>query len=491
MMGLMARWIVSALGGVIAASVALGCGLVLGLSAPDYAGPSAAAPLVDSGTDVDAPIGACREAMLAGTAACAGSDVGDASCASAVAPGWVGSVACSDDCALVTSGCATPPTTFHDVRDSSFWSRIDLATIHPGGFGFCGGVFDGRYVYLVPYTGGVVFRHDSTRELGESSAWETISTESLGAKGTSFAGGAFDGRYVYLVPLDPAPGVVVRYDTGAAFGDTKSWSTFSMSVIRPDAGAFSGAVFDGRYIYFPPNNGSRELSRGIVARYDTRADFGSGASWTTFDLAVVPASGKAFSSGVFDGRYVYIVGGSGVTRYDTRGDFAAPSAWSTFDLTTLVTPKTFLGSVFDGRYLYLVPYPTGVMARYDTQAPYTDKTSWTTVDYEAQNRQDRGFFSGTFDGRGVFFAPFDATTVIRIDTMSAGSPGPGSLSEYDVAPLANPADASDAGFGGAGFRGAVFDGRHVYLVPSARSIVLRLDVKSPAWLPRGWNASFL
>jgi hypothetical protein len=44
-----------------------------------------------------------------------------------------------------------------------------------------------------------------------------------------------------------------------------------------------------------------------------------------------------------------------------------------------------------------------------------------------------------------------------------------------------------------GYRGAVFDGEYVYLVPSGRSVVTRFDAKSPPGMPGlpAFHGSFL
>ena len=51
-------------------------------------------------------------------------------------------------------------------------------------------------------------------------------------------------------------GLVTRLDTAATGGFKRaaSWSTFDVATIGgARAGAFSGALFDGRYVYFVPH----------------------------------------------------------------------------------------------------------------------------------------------------------------------------------------------------------------------------------------------
>ncbi|MCU0723802.1 MAG: DUF2341 domain-containing protein, partial [Planctomycetes bacterium] len=101
-----------------------------------------------------------------------------------------------------------------------------------------------------------------------------------------FFGAAFDGRYLYLVPeYDGAgpSGEVVRFDTAGGFGRTSSWAAFDPSAqgVGVSPKGCRGALFDGRYVYFPPHdNGS---PHGEVLRYDTTAAFDAAASWSAYD----------------------------------------------------------------------------------------------------------------------------------------------------------------------------------------------------------------
>src|SRR5262249_15598737 len=126
-----------------------------------------------------------------------------------------------------------------------------------------GGVFDGRYIYFVPTyigagSGGVVLRYDTQSPFSTSSSWHAYdagTTSGLNSKG--YVGAVFDGHYIYFVPYYGgggfSHGVVLRYDTQASFTTPSSWSAY-------DAGStdglvtrgYNGAVFDGRYICFVP-----------------------------------------------------------------------------------------------------------------------------------------------------------------------------------------------------------------------------------------------
>ena len=241
--------------------------------------------------------------------------------------------------------------------DPASWSQTTVA--NPP---YAGAVFDGNFLYLVPANlGSVVARLDVRADFKTNSSWSYFDVwpVKLGARG--FVGGVFDGRYLYLVPYinDSATtsGIVVRFDTTADFASRASWSSFDMTTVHPNAKGFSGGIFDGRYVYFVKAAfGSGETGPVVVPRYDTQGAFDAAAAWSTFDLTAV-TSRQGLSSGGFDGRFVYLF--KGVTeaiRYDTWSPFGSTSSWSGYDLgDALKYTGPPRGSVFDGRYLYLVP----------------------------------------------------------------------------------------------------------------------------------------
>jgi hypothetical protein len=214
-------------------------------------------------------------------------------------------------------------------------------------------------------------RHDTTASFTTGASWSTYDLDTLAAGTKGFFGTAFDGRYVYFVPdYDVGPfGRVVRYDTTAPFGASASWSTFDVATVSENAKGFQGAAFDGQYVYFLPGETS------FLARYNTHAPFNVGTSWEAFDVGALSATG--FRGATFDGRYVYLAPrssaspGHGVlARYDTTAPFASASSWSTFDTTRANANATaFQGAVFDGRYVYLVPDNGSVAARFDAKTP--------------------------------------------------------------------------------------------------------------------------
>jgi hypothetical protein len=78
-----------------------------------------------------------------------------------------------------------------------------------------------------------------------------------------------------------------------------------------------------------------------------------------------------FSGASFDGRYVYFVPGDGTVllRYDTQADFSLVSAWASVGMWAVGASSGFRGAAFDGRYLYLVPRDWGAIMRFDAVSP--------------------------------------------------------------------------------------------------------------------------
>ncbi len=403
---------------------------------------------------------------------------------------------CNMGLTCVSNACvaldAADVAVYSALDDRSKWSTFDTTTVSATATGFQGAAFDGRYLYFVPNSNlggldGVVVRYDTQAVFTTAESWSTfdMSTVDAGAKG--FLGAAFDGRYVYFVP-GGANTLVGRLDTKASFTAGSSWSTFDMTTVNATAKRFAGAVFDGRYVDFLSSD-------GLAARYDTLGTFTARSSWSTFDVTTVNAAARGFVGGVFDGRYVYFAPSSHSTktavvfdalaaRYDTQSAFTNGASWSTFDTTTVnADARGFLGAAFDGRYAYFVSLfgkagVDGVVARYDTHAPFMTMDSWSTFDTATLGPSPgAGLFIGAaFDGRYVYFVPSwnPVGLVARYDTKSAFTAS-GSWATFDMKTLTT-----------SRFAWAAFDGRYVYFLPLSGGIVARFDAKSPSALPPGF-----
>jgi hypothetical protein len=136
------------------------------------------------------------------------------------------------------------------------------------------------------------------------------------------------------------------------------------------------------------------------------------------------------------------------------------------------------GPAFDGSHVYYAGYHAGsgsVSARFDTAGDFLDKTAWATFEpvVKLQNDAAKGLSSTAFDGRYVYLISSSTNVVLRHDSTAEFTDA-GAWRFFDPGPLSDPA-LSD-------FRGAVYDGRYLYLVPS-NGVVARFEARRDVAMP--------
>jgi hypothetical protein len=387
---------------------------------------------------------------------------------------------------------------YNAITDTSQWMTFDLHTVAPDAGFIASAVFDRRYAYFLPLTGGVVSRYDTSAPFDAGASWVTFDLGTLGAgPNDQIEGAAFDGTFLYMAPLTGATGLTFSYDTRAPFTTSTSWSTFNMTNLDAGGLGFFGAAFDGHSVYFVPFLHGDNFY-GVVPRHDIRVPMNAPNAWSTFDIASVDPSARGFQGAAFDGQYIYLVphqnasslGDAGpVARYDTRSDFKTTASWTTFDPRGLSPgADVFTGAVFDGRYVHFAPFRrNGVVARYDTQGPFTGASAWSTFELGRVASAVPGSYGAAFDGRYVYFVPYsnfvdgDGSLLVRYDT-SASFGDPGAWSTFDLTTL-HP--------GATGFASATFDGEYLYLATQKNGLVARFHARTPPSLPPGFQGSFL
>jgi hypothetical protein len=259
--------------------------------------------------------------------------------------------------------------------------------------GFVGAIFDGRYIYFIPRSNsgvmnffhGRISRYDTFMSFTDVNSYSNFDTTTINSKSKGFNGAIFDGRYIYMVPFENndvggqgSHGLIVRYDTTKPFLNTNndSYQIFNSADVHPDTVGFSAGVFDGRYIYFVPYRLTTTIpSNGRILRYDTTRPFDSLTSYVSFESATINNNSRGFYGAVFDGRYIYFIpyilmgiGEHGqITRYDTTKPFGDSDSYSIFDTNSVFTNSVgFRGGIFDGQYLYLTPFRYNRIIRYNT-----------------------------------------------------------------------------------------------------------------------------
>jgi len=270
-----------------------------------------------------------------------------------------------------------------------------------------------------------------------------------------------------------------------AYGDLTDlarWQTVDVTSINASAYGYNGSTFDGRYVYFVPGI----VNNGLVVRCDSSVPF-TAASCSTFDLKSINTNAKGYIGASFDGRYVYLVpnsntaGASGddglAARYDTQSPFTQASSWSIFDLTSVdANAKGFMGATFDGRYIYYAPYSHSVAVRFDTHSPFDQVNSWRTFDLSSVNASASGFRGTVFDGRYVYFIPADKV-VTRFDTQAS----------FTQATAWETFDLTSVDANAWLFWGGAFDGRYVYFSPGYNSVAARYDTQASFTDASAWS----
>ena len=347
--------------------------------------------------------------------------------------------------------------------------------------GYMGGVCDGRYIYFAPNRDGNdresvhgrVLRYDTHREFRDPQSYTAFDVEhATHLRTVNYYGTAFDGRYIYFSPQDEGHQYhsrVLRYDTHHAFKDPASWSVHDLDMIH----SHQGIAYDGRYIYFPPGYEGiasydaikEDKHSGQVVRYDTRGAFANSQCWQTFDSKILSDRTCNFDGGTYDGRYIYFAPLSNgvVLRYDTHGNFSDPQHWHYYDIDRFHQGGWYVGAFCDGRFVYFVAYAHDTIIRYDTLHAFDDHSSWAA--YGAKGTAGLGtdgFDGAVSDGRYVYFIPW---------TNPQGRHHANWLRYDTLSEFADPqswaaCDASRTdGIRTIGYNGGAFDGRFLYAAP--------------------------
>jgi hypothetical protein len=302
---------------------------------------------------------------------------------------------------------------------------FDMTKLQPSIKGYSGVVSDGQYFYFIPLNNGGFFgtvaRYDASQVFDNSSSWHTFDTTQVDESSRGFVDGLFDGRFLYLVPFcnDKHHGQVTRYDTRKPFEHIDSWSIFDSTRLDPNSRGFVSGCFDGRYIYLSPYQLDHSTQHGQVTRYDTRGEFSNTKAWQVFDTAKIHKDSRGFHSAVSDEKYVYFIpylrdGGehsSILICYDRSLPFEHPGAWQHFDMTALGEKcQGYIGAVYHDGMLYFAPYRNneqrhGNVLRFNTKLKLHDLTAWTVFDCAQIDAGSRGFFGAICDEQHLYLLP--------------------------------------------------------------------------------------
>ena len=311
---------------------------------------------------------------------------------------------------------------------ASSWEAYDAGAVDGlGSKGFSGAIFDGQFIYFIPYYNGVyhgiVLRYDTHKPFKSSSSWEAYnagSVDGLAAKG--FQGAVFDGQFIYFVPCNNGAyhGIVLRYDTQKPFKSAGSWQAY-------DAGAsggvaakgYYGGVVDEDFIYFSPNANAAG-AHGFVLRYERRLPFKSASAWSVFNATTVHADCKGFGKPSSDENFIYFPPStkSRVLRYDKKKPFSIASSWESFDLLNMDgDPDPHDACFFSDHYVLFSPNLYDVVM-YDKDLPFGSNSSWTLQDVGPAEKLDIWGYRGALaDPNYFYFAPYRKYTDLYHGTV--------------------------------------------------------------------------
>ena len=291
--------------------------------------------------------------------------------------------------------------------------------------------------------------------------------------------------------------MVSKWKHSSSFNSFEAFDAHGIDGLN--SSGYFGAIFDGRYVYFSPEQHSTVKKgdpysmpgHGIVLRYDTYADFKNSKSYSAYDAGNTNGlETKGYYGAAFDGRYVYFVPRqlgnkyhSRILRHDTKDEFKNTYSWDAFDIEE---PHSSQGAAFDGRYVYLCPGFSGNplkedrlssrIIRYDTRANFKEKKSYEVADISEFFGPKAGCFDGAgFDGRYIYFVPLQTKTVVRYDTLN----GFNDDSSWQIF------NGENVGMGMS--VGVVFDGHFMYFVPYKNSNVIRFDTRKDFTNPLSWS----
>ena len=253
--------------------------------------------------------------------------------------------------------------------------------------------------------------------------------------------------------------------------------SFDMSGVSPYAYGFGGMCFDGKYIYFVPNN-NISVTDGLFIRYDINKQFNNNTAYETFDLTTLNANCKGFGGCCIAYPYIYlfstfiaetvpIVYDTNIVRYDMRLPFNNSSSYLVFDMVNVSTDLYQLyGGIYDGdSYIYFMANNTTLdksyLIQYNINLGFQNPSSYQ---YTEINPNNNNYPSMAFDGQFIYIIPNSGSILFKYDTTVVfGSAG---LYQFDLSTLN--ASVSNMSYG-------CFDGRYLYLSCGSTGYIVKYD----------------
>ncbi len=291
-----------------------------------------------------------------------------------------------------------------------------LTTISANSNLFYGGVFDGTYIWLVPYNVNSVIRV----KVSDNSMVEYPVTNSgtLGTNLGRLTGCTFDGRYVWMMPYNCNR--FLRVDTqSTTIGQMGAYSIQSpadrgnLLDSQESVYWFKGGIFDGTYVWAVPQGSDR-----VVRILPT-----STPSFTGYPLPTGytdPGSYK-FACGVYAKGYSWLIphNANKIARVNSNGNITY------FDISCTTLKTNYQAATFDGDNIWLFHNTSNLFVKYNV-----DGNNFTSYDFSGPNTTNIGNSititanrgrSATFDGTNIWLSPNYFNRLIKISPANSVS----------------------------------------------------------------------
>ncbi len=372
------------------------------------------------------------------------------------------------------------------ISKENNWQRMSMSTAQGATYvddAYGGIAYDGRYVYYTPYDSDTFIRFDTKGTSFTTAAdWAQMSMSTAqggAALDSAYEGVVYDGRYLYYSPLNSD--TFLRLDTkGTSFTTVGDWSQMSMSTAQGAAaldGAYMGVHYDGRYIYYYP------LSSDTFLRFDTQGtSFTTAGDWQKMNMSTAlgaAALDNAYAGISYDGRYIYYSPNDADTfiRFDTQGtSFTTTADWQRMSMSTAqgaaIVASAYMETTFDGRYIYYSPMNSATFLRFDTQGTsFTTAGDWEQISMSTAHgaAATASAYTGVnYDGRYVYYISFASATFLRFDTQGTSFTTAGDWSQMSMSTAQGAAAVNQA------YRRGSYDGQYLYYAPYDSDTFLRV-----------------
>ncbi|CUE59205.1 membrane-associated protein, putative, partial [Bodo saltans] len=322
---------------------------------------------------------------------------------------------------------------------------------------YCGGVYDGRYYWLTPYSANHVLRvKRTTGAMDAYTSWPSGFTVAPGG----FCGGIYDGVRVWFVPAAQRSLICIFVETQVM----QELAIPAISSLTALQVAFIGSAYDRlQYMWLAPYDSP------VIVRVDTIFfNLVSYSAWPTgFTKSAAAFSGAIYFSestttGVTPSPVVVFVphnANNPIMLYTVDGSMVMLSWPSGY----VATAGAFFGGVNDGRGgIWLIPYNSASIVRFDLNHLPAVTSSSFAVWPTGYTKAASAFRGGVYDGKSVWMIPYNSPNIVTVSVYT------GLMSLVGTA-------AYPSGFvkGPAAFVGGVFDGQGFIMIPAAADRIVQ------------------